>query len=184
MTASLAELIIAHNEALAAYDADHETHDQQNDVTGFAVDAARDALLAHRPTTLEEVAIKATYMAANRTFTEWDNFEQVQLIQALTPTPREPSKLPLLIATFHEATAVRDAAWARGDDDADGPEQVDLEVAEDAVLRFPCQTLDEVRVKAQFFLNNSGPYDTIRNCFDAKEETLLPFLRSLAGGAS
>lgn len=156
-------------------------------------EACRIMRLIHRTkaTTLEGFAVKCQAVAFDQFDFAVDPKEangdvaEIQLLRLsrqMTAVVHRPSQLPLLIAAFHEATAKRDAEWNKGNDD--GPEQDAVEAAEDAVLRFPCQTLDEVRVKARFFLNNSGPYDTIRNCFDAKEETLLPFLRSLAGGES
>lgn len=82
---SLDDLIAVHEKALAAFDARTDDYDKENDTTGHAVDTARDALLDHRPATLAEVATKAAYMASKRTFTEWDNFDQRRLIDALTP---------------------------------------------------------------------------------------------------
>jgi hypothetical protein len=84
--AELSELIAAHTEALAAYDG---LSDQEFDLRGaelsIPVDLTRDAILDHRPTTLEEVAIKAAFMASTRSFYSWDDFEPIKLINALTP---------------------------------------------------------------------------------------------------
>ena len=82
---TLNELMAAHTAALAAYDATHDHYDKSEDVEGKAVDAARDALLEYQPVTLEEVTVKAAYMLANRTFTEWDGIDAFKLILALTP---------------------------------------------------------------------------------------------------
>ena len=48
---TLDELMAAHTAALAAYDANNENYDQDEDAEGKAVDAARDALLEHQPVT-------------------------------------------------------------------------------------------------------------------------------------
>ncbi len=84
-----------------------------------------------------------------------------------------------LIKTYQ---AARDA-WDKADPDGncDGPEWDALEAAEDAILRFPCTTIGQVRAKARFFIETEPAYDTIRNCYDSKEEALIPFLRSLLG---
>jgi hypothetical protein len=90
------------------------------------------------------------------------------------------------IEAFAAAKAALYAAFAT-DLNADAqsfPEWEPYEAAERAVVVCPCQTMDEVRAKARFFIENDGPYDTIRNCADRENDTLLLFLRSLAGGAS
>lgn len=85
MTA-LSELIAEHDAALAAYDAVPDEDWGKDDPTGRRVDAAIDALLDHRPATLDEASAKATFMLSARTFREWDSIEQVRLIEALNPT--------------------------------------------------------------------------------------------------
>ena len=60
------------------------TATKDSDTTGRELDAARDAILAHRPT-LNKIPAKAAFMLRNRTFTEWDNFNQRRLIEALSP---------------------------------------------------------------------------------------------------
>lgn len=82
-----------------------------------------------------------------------------------------------LINVYTHAKAAFDAA----DPDCDEPEWNAYEAAEHAIIIYPCRTLDEVRHKARFFLENSGPFDTIHNCYTTTEATLLPFLRSLLG---
>lgn len=90
-----------------------------------------------------------------------------------------------LIDAFHAAKVAWEARFEADCDAADAsPEWDTYESAENAVIVYPCQTLDDVHAKAGFFLQNSGPYDTIRNCFGAEEETLRPFLRSLLGEGS
>lgn len=81
--------------------------------------------------------------------------------------------------------AAREAYENALDDDEGftGPEWDAYEEAEHAVIVYPCQSLDDVRTKARFFLENESSYDTIRNCYSTTEETLLPFLRSLLGEA-
>ncbi len=83
-----------------------------------------------------------------------------------------------LIDTFAAAQAAYEAADPEEDD---SPEWSAYDAAQRAVIMFPCRTLDEVRAKARFFMENDGPYDTIRNCRTDTEETLMPFLRSLLG---
>lgn len=84
--ADLSELISAHTRALAAYDGlSDEDFEQRGAELSVPVDATRDAILDHRPTTLEEVAIKAAFMASTRSFCSWGDFEPIKLIHALTP---------------------------------------------------------------------------------------------------
>ncbi|MCO5147519.1 MAG: hypothetical protein M9895_15235 [Aquamicrobium sp.] len=96
MTSVLQHLMAAHDLALAAYDAREDDYDKDNDVTGKEVDRIRFAIVAHRPT-LDEVAEKAEFMLRNRTFTEWDDYDQRQLIEALNPIgSRRPAARPCL----------------------------------------------------------------------------------------
>lgn len=89
----------------------------------------------------------------------------------------------MTIALLHEKimSFFAKKAFDAADCDNDGVEWEAYEAAEHAVIVHPCSTIDEVRVKANFFLTNHAPYDTIRNCYNSEEETLLPFLRSLLG---
>ena len=84
--ADLSDLIAAHTGALAAYEGlSDEDFELRGAELSIPLDATRDAILDHRPTTLEEVAIKAAFMASTRSFYSWDDFEPIKLIQALTP---------------------------------------------------------------------------------------------------
>ncbi|WP_028034121.1 hypothetical protein [Chelativorans sp. J32] len=82
----LLSLMEAHIAALTAYDSlsDAEWKEQGIDL-GETVNATRDALLDHRAATLEEIRTKAEFMAKTRTFFEWDDFDRIKLIHALTP---------------------------------------------------------------------------------------------------
>lgn len=84
MTSELQRLMATHDIALAAYDAREDDYDKDNDTTGREIDRIRFAILAHRPA-LNEVPVKSAFMLRNRTFTEWDDYTQRQLIEALTP---------------------------------------------------------------------------------------------------
>jgi hypothetical protein len=91
------------------------------------------------------------------------------------------------MADLHELidafTAAKSAYQAAAE--GEGPEWDAYEAAEHAVIVYPCQTIKDVRVKARFFLENSGPNDTLRNCDSESGHTLDLFLRSLVeGGAS
>lgn len=96
------------------------------------------------------------------------------------------ANLSELIDAFAKASTAYRAAEANNLDAKaeDFPEWEAYEAAEHAVIIYPCRSLEDVRTKARFFLDNDGPYDTIRNCVLGEEETLLLFLRSLVGGAS
>ncbi len=85
-----------------------------------------------------------------------------------------------LISAYHRAREAFENAWD-DDEDATGQKWGAKEAAEHAVVVYPCKSLDDVRTKARFFLENDSAYDAIRNCRTATEETLLPFLRSLLG---
>lgn len=88
-----------------------------------------------------------------------------------------------LIIAFKAAQVAYEVAFkeaeAKADGEGDVPEWDTYEYAEIAIIEYPCRTLDDVRIKARFFLDNPASYDTIRNCSYSQEETLLPFLRSL-----
>jgi len=87
-----------------------------------------------------------------------------------------------LIDAFTVAKAAYDASAGRGD--CDGPEWDVYEATEHAVIVYPCRTVEDVRLKAHFFLDNDGPNDTLRNCFTGDHDwTLDLFLRSLTGEA-
>ncbi|UVK43795.1 hypothetical protein BPNPMPFG_005635 [Mesorhizobium sp. AR07] len=95
--------------ALAAWDAiPDETWDSTATKRIDArLDAAQEAMPAHRPATLDEVSRKAAYMAGCRSFFEWDNFDRIKLIEALTPSPTATSPIMTL---FQQWNAARDAA--------------------------------------------------------------------------
>jgi hypothetical protein len=67
------------------------------------------------------------------------------------------------------------------DGDCDGPAWLAYEAAETAALRAPCETIDDVRAKARFVLENGTAYDSVKNCFLDEGEVLTVFLRSLLG---
>jgi hypothetical protein len=98
---------------------------------------------------------------------------------ASADTGGKSSGLDAVIGAYHRARQ----ASAATDYSSDRPEWDAYEAAENAVIVFPCQTFADVQAKARFFLENEAAYDTIRNCYDSKEEALLPFLRSLIGEA-
>lgn len=97
------------------------------------------------------------------------------------PVLPAPSLLNSLIEGYRKAEDAYEKATE--EDDFNGPDWDAKEAAEHAVIMYPCRSLDDVRTKARFFLENTSPYDTIRNCRNATEETLRPFLRSLLGEA-
>lgn len=83
-----------------------------------------------------------------------------------------------LIDTF---AAARAAFLATPDDD-DCPAEWDAYcTAEDAVINAPCGTMEDVRLKAQFFLDHEVPHETLRNCINDDGWALDRFLRSLLG---
>ncbi|MBM2715333.1 hypothetical protein JQK88_29825 [Mesorhizobium caraganae] len=86
----LGTLIAAHVVALAAYDATPGDDPKSPAVAraNALVTKTRQALFDHRPTNMAEAARKGEFMASCRTFIEWDDFDQVQLINALTPKER------------------------------------------------------------------------------------------------
>lgn len=53
--------------------------------------------------------------------------------------------------------------------------------ADEAVIMFPCQIIDDVRLKARFFLDHEAPNDTLRTGHHGDDRTLDVFLRSLLG---
>ncbi|PZV33360.1 hypothetical protein [Mesorhizobium kowhaii] len=86
----LGTLIAAHVEALRHYDATPGDNPKSPAVAraNALVTKTRQALFDHRPTNMAEAARKGEFMASCRTFIEWDDFDQVQLISALTPKER------------------------------------------------------------------------------------------------
>ncbi|KQZ31609.1 hypothetical protein ASD50_15200 [Mesorhizobium sp. Root552] len=176
-------LIAQHRIAFKAW---CDTSDEEWDTpaalaAGDLMDAAHDALFNHRPATLQETREKAIYMASCRSFLEWDSIEKIKLIEALTPAePSASTKLQAAIDAFLEAKRAYDAA-IEGGGDGEGPEWDVYEATEHAVISYPCQTIEDVRLKGQFFLDKAGPNDTLRNCFSSEGPTLDRFLRSLLG---
>ncbi|MES0028018.1 hypothetical protein [Mesorhizobium sp. M0040] len=83
----LGALIAAHVGALAAYDATPGDNPKSPGVAraNALVTKTRQALFDHRPTNMAEAMRKGQFMASCRTFIEWDDFDQVQLIKAPTP---------------------------------------------------------------------------------------------------
>jgi hypothetical protein len=174
MSELLETLISEHMAALAEWDT--EPGDRAVPGLNARLDAARDALFDHRPASLDEVRRKADYFSATRAFVEWDDFDQVKLVHALTPVLAATSDMEKLFAAF----AAAQAAWrAMPEETEGGPEWDALEAVEHEIVIYPCRTIEDVQAKARFFLENEMPYDTIRNCSGAEEETLLTFLRSL-----
>jgi hypothetical protein len=83
------------------------------------------------------------------------------------------------IDTFTAAKSAYDNATVEDD----GPKWDAYEAAEHAVIIYPCQTIEDARLKARFFLDNDGPNDTLRNCVSERGHVLDAFLRSLIGEA-
>lgn len=84
---NLGALIAAHVAALADYDAfpDEDIKSAASRRASAAVTKTRQALFDHRPVNIAEAKRKGEFMASCRTFIEWDDFDQVHLINALTP---------------------------------------------------------------------------------------------------
>ncbi|CDZ54018.1 hypothetical protein [Neorhizobium galegae] len=55
------------------------------------------------------------------------------------------------------------------------------EAAETDVIEHPCLTLDDVRRKVLFVLDDENVFDSVSNCTIAGEHALYSFLRSLVG---
>lgn len=88
------------------------------------------------------------------------------------------STLAQKIAAFEAARVAYEDAAPEFDGD---PLWNAYEATEHAVVVHPCETLDEVRLKARYFLENDGPYCTIADCEDETGDVLRTFLRSLLG---
>lgn len=94
---SLTALIAGHTAAMAAYEA-HLMGADDVPATGYAaLDAARDALLAHRPATAEDAQVKLAYYLSCRCFTEWDDIDRLDLLDSLT------IRSAALVSTRHDA---------------------------------------------------------------------------------
>lgn len=76
-------------------------------------------------------------------------------------------------------TAARAAYHAVPEDD-DGPDEWEAYCkTEYAIVAYPCRSLEDVRQKARFFLDNDAPNDTLRNDRNDAGPALDQFLRSL-----
>ncbi|KQZ19330.1 hypothetical protein ASD50_07540 [Mesorhizobium sp. Root552] len=89
-------------------------------------------------------------------------------------------------ASLHElidAFAAARAAFLATPDDDDNPAEWDAYCkVEDAIINYPCQTIEGARLKARFFLDNPQPHETLRNCVNDDDGWALDrFLRSLLG---
>lgn len=118
-----------------------------------------------------------------------EEFEQRmrQLAQKSCHASAEPSALVQLIAIYTEAKRVWETQWLEDEDKAgDSVEWNAYEDAGDAILNYPCATMDEIRIKAAFVLSDENLTDTLMNCYrtvnGAEEYCLLPFLRSMLSG--
>ena len=88
----------------------------------------------------------------------------------------------MTLAALIQAHAVARLAWDRVDPTgSSSPEYAAFEAAEEAVLRYPCRTLEEVREKARFIIENPSAFDSICNLGEGNEHCGLIFLRSLLG---
>jgi hypothetical protein len=110
-----------------------------------------------------------------------------QLAQESCQTPAGPSTLVQLMATYTEAKRVWETQWLEDEDKAgDSVEWNAYEDAGDAILNYPCASMDEIRIKAAFVLSDENLTDTLMNCYrtvnGAEEYCLLPFLRSMLSG--
>lgn len=177
----LQTLMAAHDAALAAYDAEQDGYDKEDDATGRAVDAARDALLDHRPGSLAEVAAKVAYMASQRTFTEWDDFDQRRLIEALVPEAVAPtvSALPARIEAHKSAWVDFDAACAATDAAAGTDAEAAAAAAQDkagdavhdalyAILDYQYATVAELKQAINYLADHhtsTGDGDPSHWCF-------------------
>ncbi|EJK83564.1 hypothetical protein [Rhizobium sp. AP16] len=89
-----------------------------------------------------------------------------------------------LIAQYHEAQRVWQAQFDEDDTKASNSKEWDAyEAAEDAILYYPCKTLEDVQTKASFVLADTNALDSVTNCFrsDDGAPSLVLFLRSLLG---
>ncbi|MBB5043466.1 hypothetical protein [Shinella fusca] len=113
---------------------------------------------------------------------------RVRLIaQENCPVQARPSMLVQLIATYAEAKWIWETQWCEDEDKAgDSVEWSAYEDAGDAILNYPCASMDEIRIKAAFVLSDESLTDTLMNCYrtvnGAEEYCLLPFLRSMLSG--
>lgn len=83
------------------------------------------------------------------------------------------------VAAFEAAIKAWDAADPEGT--CEGPEWSAYEDAENGLLRSPCLSLDDIRVKVRLFLENGPAFDTLENCSIGSERCLVVFLQSLLG---
>jgi hypothetical protein len=146
-----------------------------------------------KATTLEGFAVKLAAIAFDQSdFEVTDPVPTDVAERELYRTARDMAKVvkaikrtdfPKLINTFEVARQAYEVAAKT--DDTDGPVWDAYEAAEHAVIVYPCRTIEDVRLKAKFFLENEGPNDTLRNCSSSQGPALDRFLRSLIGeGAS
>ncbi|MEQ1941481.1 hypothetical protein ABMA32_03565 [Mesorhizobium sp. VNQ89] len=155
ITDTLATLMTNHRNAMARYSAcsDDDWKGQEAAINA-AINASRDALFAHRPTSLEEARAKASFLARDKAFSEWDDFEPVKLIHALTPEC-SPSPIALLIDAHAESFRQLDAACMETDrvagTEAEAAAQGAQEAASDAtrdtmqaIIHHRYSSLDEI----------------------------------------
>ncbi|PZM07606.1 hypothetical protein [Rhizobium tubonense] len=97
--------------------------------------------------------------------------------------------LTQLIEAYFEAQRIWEARF-----DADcqtaghSPEWDAYEEAEDKILYYPCETMEDVRTKAQFLLGDDSAFDSLRTCARVVDGehvfTLTFFLQSMLTGSS
>lgn len=82
----LRTLIEAHYTAMQEYElCSDEDWDRRREVINANINASREALLTHRPRSLTEVRMKASFMARDKAFGHWDDIEAQRIIRSLTP---------------------------------------------------------------------------------------------------
>jgi hypothetical protein len=87
-----------------------------------------------------------------------------------------------------KAYYVAQAAWRKLDEATVGvtdnsPEWRAYDAAENAVLFFPCQTIEDVRLVARFALDEEMALDSLMNCTIGDVPVVSIFLRALLGEA-
>lgn len=143
-------------------------------------------------TTLEGVAVKLDAVVFDQSdfavdASKWTaDVAEEQLLKlsrqvsklAISRVDYEP-QIPSLVKARQDARS----AWLAidPDGDCDGPEWDAYEEAENELFRRPCQTLDDVRHKAQAILEDEGLIDSMKNCWLGKDHVSTILLRSFTG---
>ena len=151
-------------------------------------------IILHPANSLEVIKAKGDYLASHQALGALGYEEAQAFVDTFAADEKgahivgtlggEQPSIEALIDAYNEAQAVWSIRFDADSNTAgDCPEWDAYEATEQAVIEYPCSTIEEVRVKARFLLNDEFPYESVKQCKRGDTDVLKSFLRSLLGEA-